>query len=123
MADIVGVYTVHGKPGYQTLQIALVNAGQLDAALVDDEGDKRDIHGTYNDVTNQIAFNDAWFPGAFLNTTFFTGSAIFVPGTTEAFALARAWHDLRLHIDGNRIIRLEYDTGSWYADCKQNIIG
>jgi hypothetical protein len=122
VADIAGAYTMHGKPEYQRLQIVPVNAGQLDVALIDDASDKHEVHGTFNDVTNQIVFNDAWFPGEILNTTFFTGSAIFVPGTTEAFALAGTWHELRLQIDAKRIVGLEHDAGSWYADCKQQLI-
>jgi hypothetical protein len=121
VADIIGSYAMNWTPGYQRLEILRVNAGQLvDAHLIDDDGDKRDIHGTYNDVTNQIAFNDAWFPGNVFNTTFFTGLAIVVPDSTYAFALAGTWHALKVHIpEPGRILRLERETGSWYADCKQ----
>jgi hypothetical protein len=125
VADITGSYAMHWKPEYQKLEIFLVNAGQLvNAHLIDSDGDKHDIHGTYNDVTNQIAFNDtSWIPGNVLNTTFFTGSAIMVPDSTVAFALAGTWHVLRVHIaEPGRMARLERETGSWYADCKQSIV-
>jgi hypothetical protein len=122
MADITGIYEFNGRPGYQSIRIDAVNAGQLDASLIDDQNNESNIQGTYNDVTNQIVFNDASFPGEILFTNFFTGSAIFIPGTTDAFALAGTWWEQRLKIEGHHIIGLERDTGSWWADCRQDII-
>lgn len=122
MANITGNYALHGKPGYSGLTIVAVIAGRLEAGLVDEQGTLNNIYGTYDDVTNQIVFNNASYPGEILFTTFFTGSAIFVPGTTDAFALAGTWHEQRLRFVDRRIIQFENETGSWYADCQQPII-
>jgi hypothetical protein len=123
MSDITGSYTMNGRPGYKALQIVLVDAaGRLDAALVDDQNNTNTIHGTYDDVMNQIMFNDASYPGETLFTNFFVGSAIFIPGSTVAFALAGTWSEARIQILPGRKLQPAFDRGSWYADCKQLLI-
>jgi hypothetical protein len=128
MADITGRYALHtlggpATPGYVELRILGVDAaGRLSGSLHDAKGDQTGITGTYNDVTNQIVFNDASFPGDYFYTTFFTGSAIVVPTTTEVFALAGTWHQWRFQITVSGITGVEFDSGGWYADCKQPII-